>query len=348
MVQRELVGEAYRVLLGRDPVEPAEISASNQVGDELQLIRNLARRPAALERLGLFAEAPHPLQHLNSSIDVKALIKAAADPNRQKREGYFVNFQGVAVPIEVHDNLIPYSGRLDHLPIPANFHADMAEWGAALRAVQLARGSFTMIELGSGWGCWMSNTGVPAKRRGLKTHVIGVEGDTKHIELCDKAMAANGIAPDEYTVFRGIAAAGGGYALFPERKDQDHWGYSPKFGLSEEESREAVESGDYQRLPMIPLAEVIGDRPYVDLLHIDIQGGEADLIRDTLPLLTEKVGYILIGTHSRVLEGRIMEMLQGDDWALEVERPAIFNIIDGREVVYVDGVQAWRNRHIHG
>jgi hypothetical protein len=40
---------------------------------------------------------------------------------------------------------------VEPIPIPANWHADIAEWAAALRAVDLARGSFTMAELGCGW-----------------------------------------------------------------------------------------------------------------------------------------------------------------------------------------------------
>ena len=40
--------------------------------------------------------------------------------------------------------------------------------------------------------------------------------------------------------------------------------------------------------------------------RMDIQGGEADLVAATLKLLTEKVGYILIGTRSRALKSRLM------------------------------------------
>ena len=60
------------------------------------------------------------------------------------------------------------AGEVEDMPIPANWHADIAEWAAALRAVELARGTFSMAELGCGWGCWMNNTGVAARAAGLR------------------------------------------------------------------------------------------------------------------------------------------------------------------------------------
>jgi hypothetical protein len=40
---------------------------------------------------------------------------------------------------------------VEGIPIPANWHADIAEWAAALRAVELAEETFTVVELGCGW-----------------------------------------------------------------------------------------------------------------------------------------------------------------------------------------------------
>ena len=93
----------------------------------------------------------------------------------------------------------------------------MAEWGAALRAVDLARGQFTVIELGCGWGCWMNNAGVAARRVGLDVHLIGIEGDEGHAAFAQEACAANGFTPKQVSVHRGIAAATSGIALFPRQ-----------------------------------------------------------------------------------------------------------------------------------
>ena len=66
----------------------------------------------------------------------------------------------------------------------------------------------------------------------------------------------------------------------------------------------------YEELPMISLAAASEDHDRIDLLHIDIQGGEADLIRDSVSLLDRKAAYIVVGTHSREIEGRIFGTLR--------------------------------------
>jgi len=255
-----------------------------------------------------------------------------------------VNYLGVALNTDFVPVIAHLAGTVEDAPIPANWHADMAEWGAALRAVELARNTFTMAELGCGWGCWMNITGAVARRLGHTTHLIGIEGDEGHLAFARQAFSTNDIPPDCYTLIRGIAAAQPGVALFP-RQDASgaSWGLEPIFNATEEQRAEAVATGAADELPMIPLSEVVGERPRLDLLHIDIQGGEADLVRDCLPLLCEKVAYIVIGTHSREIEGRLLSDLLAAGWCLEIERPAILAIHEGHPLVTVDGVQGWRN-----
>lgn len=207
----------------------------------------------------------------------------------EPRDGHLTNFLGVVI----HSGFLPgilgdRAGQVEDIPIPANWHADIAEWGAALRAVELARESFTMAELGCGWGCWMSNTGVVARRLGLKPHLIGVEGDEGHIAFAREACASNGFAEDEVTLFHGIAAATAGTALFPRQKTSGmEWGLEPIFNATGEERGRALREGSHDELPMIPLDEVIGDR--LDLLHVDIQGGEADLVDGCIDTLSRRV-----------------------------------------------------------
>lgn len=95
---------------------------------------------------------------------------------------------------------------------------------------------------------------------------------------------------------------------------------------------------------MVPLAALAAGHGRIDLLHIDIQGGEADLIDQCLPLLNEKVAYMVIGTHPKQIEGRLYETLLNAGWRLEMERAAIFDLTRGpTPFVTVDGVQRWLN-----
>ena len=57
-----------------------------------------------------------------------------------------VNFLGVAIdPKFLPLVLEGMAGQVQPVPIPCNWHADMAEWGAVLRAVDLARNTFTRL-----------------------------------------------------------------------------------------------------------------------------------------------------------------------------------------------------------
>jgi FkbM family methyltransferase len=185
---------------------------------------------------------------------------------------------------------------------------------------------------------------VAARRLGKQVRLIGLEGDHGHIEFARQSTAANGFKPDQTELHHGIAAPVSGTALFP-RQDQSGvaWGLEPIFGASEARRQEALQAGSHDELKMITLAELTAHQSRIDLLHIDIQGGEADLIAGSLPSLSEKVAYILIGTHSRAIEGRLFDTLLHAGWRLEIERPALLSIQPAGPIVTVDGVQGWRN-----
>jgi hypothetical protein len=326
----------------------------------LTLARNLALRIPAIRRLydsrnalmhqrvDLQTPVGSPFFHYNACFDPQAVIRRHAQADLNPHPDYLTNYLGVLVdPKYFPEALTERVGTVEDVPIPANWHADIAEWGAALRAVDLARHTFTMIELGCGWGCWMNNTGTAARRLGLDVHLIGVEGDPGHIVFAQEATGANGFKQSQIVLHHGIAAAAPGTALFPrQRRAGASWGLAPIFGASETERASALRSGSHDVLPMITLAELAAPKPHIDLLHVDIQGGEAGLIAASLSLLTEKVAYLVIGTHSRQIEGSLFDTLLGAGWRLEIERPAFLSIGGEGPAVTVDGVQGWRNPNL--
>ena len=286
--------------------------------------------------------------HYFSAFDAEALIRRHAVSDLQPSPGLVTNFLGVRInPAFVPSILSAMAGSVEGIPIPANWHADIAEWSAALRAVELAGGTFTMIELGCGWGCWINQTAAAARRLGLALDLIGVEGDEGHLAFARESTATNGVATSELTLHHGIAAAEGGVALFP-RQDAPGgtWASAPVFGANEEEQRRLLATGRYDALPMIALSEAIGDRQRIDLIHIDIQGGEADLVSTCLPILNERVGYLVIGTHSRQIEGRLFDDMLSAGWVLEMDRPAILDLQLPPPFLRVDGLQGWRNPRV--
>lgn len=71
------------------------------------------------------------------------------------------------------------------------------------------------------------------------------------------------------------------------------------------------------------------------------------MVEQSIELLSEKVGYLVIGAHSRSIEGQLFDTLLGSGWILEIERPAILQIADGKPLTQVDGVQGWKNPKFH-
>jgi hypothetical protein len=343
---RDDVVGAYRVLLGRVPESDAVIEQHLSVPTLLLLFVNICTSLEFRQRKNNWSmeEGSSPFFHYTASFDVRQTIERHVYDARTPMSDHLVNFLGVAIDTSFIPHLAFRGGELEAVPIPCNCHADMAEWAAALRAVELAAHTFCMVELGCGWGCWMNNTGVVAKRKGLKTHVIGIEGDDLHIGFARRALATNGILPSEYTLLRGIASARSGTALFPKQDTAGtKWGQEPIFNATKKQIDDAVASGTFDVLPIVSLTQAAAGREIVDLLHLDIQGGEADLIRDDLMLLTQRVAYLVIGTHSREIEGRLISDLTSAGWILEIERPAIMNLSPQGFETIVDGLQGWRN-----
>ncbi|WP_237216392.1 class I SAM-dependent methyltransferase [Falsiroseomonas oryziterrae] len=307
--------------------------------------RNLLASQLAAMQAAAATEAGSPFLHYHASFDPIEVIRRHALPDPSPMPGQFTNFLGVRMAPRFLAGLLDgKEGQVEGLPIPANWHADVAEWGAALRAVDLARGSFAVAELGCGWGCWLNNTGVAARRAGLAVTLLGVEGDDGHVAFALEAATTNGFTPEQITIRRGIAAAQSGVALFPRQgRAGAHWGLEPVFGATEAERARAIAAGSHDELPMVSLDELLAPVARLDLLHVDIQGGEADLVDGCLDLLYEKVAYVVIGTHSRQIEGRLMSSLLAAGWRLEIERPAILVMTVDGPLVRVDGVQGWRN-----
>ena len=288
-----------------------------------------------------------PFFNYNTVFDPIALVMAHARTDLVADPNYATNFLGVKIsPSFFPDILKDKAGTVEGVPVPANWHADLAEWGAALRAVELSKDSFRVAELGCGWACWLNMTGVAARNLGRKVELIGIEGDKHHVQYALESLPANGFTPDQYKIVHGVAAPTAGKALFPVVDDPGGtWGSAPVLNATPAQIAEAESKGGYLVLDAYPLAGLINDRP-LDLLHIDIQGGETDFVRDNIATINRLVRYMLIGTHSREIEGDLMKILLGEGWILEIERPAIFNLHSGRPVTDVDGVQGWRNPKI--
>jgi FkbM family methyltransferase len=287
-----------------------------------------------------------PFYHYNSSFNPLDLISKYSVVNLNASKTFLTNFVGLKIAPEYMPECVRNRvGTVECSPIPANWHADISEFGAVFRALDLnADNRFIMGEMGCGWGCWMGISGLVAKKRGLDVKLYGIEGDKRHISWAKENMVNNGFSEKEYAVVEGIASATSGKALFPlADKETIHYGLEPIFNASDLEIQKALKNKSHEILPMVPLEKIFSGESRVDLLHIDIQGGEVDLISGSMDYLSKHVSYLVIGTHSRSIEGRLIDILLKNGWILEIERPAIFHMKQSELVTAVDGVQGWRN-----
>lgn len=354
MLEAATIDLAYRLFLNR-AAGPAEVTAVQQnvatLGDLRQMFLGAQEFQDAIPRLAPPASAvapparpDSPLDHYFCEFSATAVMDAFSRQNQAATPGLVTNFLGTRISPKVYPSLLDsLAGTVEPRPDPGNWHADIAEWAAALRSVDLARGSYRIVELGCGWGCWITNMGVAARSRGLRVDLIGIEGDHNHLENAAETLALNGFAPSEYRLYHGVAGPRPGKAIFPNPEAGDaHWGGEPEFYPTPARLAEA------ERLPFLQVLDCytlddLGAGGVIDLLHIDIQGGETAYVAGNADALTRLVRRVLVGTHSRAIEGELFAHFLSRGWLLEMERPAIAPPQGGRPITRIDGVQLWRN-----
>jgi FkbM family methyltransferase len=295
---------------------------------------------------------PRPLHdalyHYACEFDALALLEAFHVAGQTAEPGIIRNFLGTGIePLVCPPILTTRAGMVEGLPIPGNWHADIAEWAAALRSVDLAatRGQTTyrIIEAGCGWGCWITNMGVAARARGLAVDLIGIEGDAYHLTSAAKTLVLNGFEVGQFSLHHGVAGPRPGKAIFPvHATDGANWGAEPVFYPDPPILAAATHRKDVQILDCMTLTDLAHGQP-VDLLHIDIQGAEVDFIRGNFDAITAHVKRVLIGTHSRVIEGQLCDWFARHGWRMEMDRAVIATLADGKPITQIDGVQLWAN-----
>ncbi|MDF1738767.1 MAG: hypothetical protein P1U86_06390 [Verrucomicrobiales bacterium] len=280
----------------------------------------------------------------NSSIDLEALIRRFSDLAIGADPDYFTNFLGVKVPAAVYPPVLEgREGQVEAPPLPANWHACVAEWGAVIRSVMLSGDAFRMVELGCGWGCWLNNGLKLAEISGKSGAAIGIEGDLGYVEMARQILDLNGFDKGEASVLHGVAGPTGKRAFFPIREGAEY-GLEPIF-VDESSAEEERIGGMLVEVDVYGLDKLFGEGEKINLLHIDIQGGEVEFLRDNLESLNAVVEYLVIGTHSRLIEGELIALLSTNGWKLEIERPAVFEISGDEFTTSIDGLQGWiRNK----
>ena len=337
----------YKVFVGYPPENKSAIEYYVQAGSLKETIRRFAESSEFRSRL---TQDPLGLGLYASPLNAESLVLRHEHKDRVAVPGHMVNYLGVATDVGYVGAFAHLSGVVEAPPIPCNNHAELVEWAAVLRAVELASDRFTVVELGAGWGCWMVNSAVAAKRLGLDVLAIGVEGDEGHASNIADHCAKNGITSEEFRVEIAVAGASEGVALFPVvGNSADSYGQEPRFFATQDDADAFLRSTSarYDAMPIRTLDDISASAKTIDLLHIDIQGGEVEFLRSSQETLKRKVAYIVVGTHSRKIDGDLIELMQSHGWRLEFEKPCTIQIDGAGNVLNIrDGTQGWANTNL--
>lgn len=272
-------------------------------------------------------------------------IKPAPQP------GFVTDFHGGRTRTALLWNGVQHlDGTVQPLPIPADYHAETIEWVGTLRSVLEASGGYAVMEVGAGMGPWLVAAGVAARLRGLSPiRLAGIEADPVRFAAMHQNLADNGFDPDAHALIQGAAGVQSGVAHWPVRRDpRNDAGLRPvRDGVAEDLDYYEGNAGKMMEVQVHALGDLLARQPRWDLLHVDIQGGEAELCAGAIEAISHSVRRLVVATHSRVLDGAVMTILRDAGWRLEAEKPTRFLPQDGvaslERMTTHDGTQVWRN-----
>ncbi len=337
----EMIRWGFRFVLGRDVDDPAVLQQCLAVYPTFGTLRDALL--TAPEFHALLGAHQHQVPLLGA-VERELLARLDLSPG-EGEPGFFKDFLGVRTRLDFlprgHDWL---DGIV--IPVPAagltKFH-DPQEWAALLRAAAEAapRGSFTLMELGAGWGPWVSAGARLAQALRLPApRLIALEADAGHLDFLRTHFADNGLDLSNTRIIHGIVGPEDGEAFFPVLADSaSDYGASASF--------EAVaETRPMHRLPCHALSRLLREEPILDLLHCDIQGAEGETLPAAMEALNARVRRVMVGTHSRGVEHTLADAFGAAGWLLEDDLACMQGHAYGPDkppVLMADGVQVWRN-----
>jgi FkbM family methyltransferase len=207
------------------------------------------------------------------------------------------------------------------------------EWIDVLEAVTLAEGTFTMLELGAGYGRWVVNAAAAVRAySGIDCRLVAVEAEPTHFQWLGEHCADNGV---EAELIRAAVSATAGEVPFAVGNPSG-W-----YGQSMVES--PGEGDEVTNVRAVTLSSLLAPFDRADLIHADIQGAEADVFEEAAAAL-EVVRRCHIGTHGREQEARLRALFGGLGWrCLNDYRSNAVAKTPWGSLEFQDGIQTWLN-----
>jgi FkbM family methyltransferase len=241
------------------------------------------------------------------------------------------------------------------------------EWIDVLESVIAAKDTYTMIDLGAGYGRWAVRAAYAAKQYNptLSCQVIAAEAEPVVFQWMRQHFQNNGLDPDQHRLIHAAVSNKPEKALFyiggPRGGAYDRspsaW-YGQFLTQDYDEASESVEDGEYSGfkvtrhksgwrsilVPSISLDNILNDVDKVDLIDMDIEGQELPAIQLAIEKLNKKVKRLHIGTHSKEIEAALRQLLSSHEWRCLAD----YTLFSTSEtpwgtISFENGVQTWVN-----
>lgn len=258
-------------------------------------------------------------------LDHSLLEKYLVTHTSKVPEHHWVNFLGVKTDTRLFPGKEALAGSvITSRPVPDDgVYGGSAEYLALLTAVddrlKAGANSFTAVELGAGWGPWVSAAGVVCDRAGIsRINLVAVEADREKYNAMERHFEVNGLNRGvKSRLIKGAAWYEDTTLEFPKNLPLDDWGAGPGKGDMD------YRGGSYEmeQIPAFSLDTICEGLDTVDFAHWDIQGAERLVAIWSAALLQQKFRYIFIGTHSRKIEGDLLEFFRSIDWEVIYHSP---------------------------
>jgi FkbM family methyltransferase len=263
-----------------------------------------------------------------------------------KISGYFTaNWLGTLTDTRYTRNTRVFAETTVTPPVPKPSDEEYFEWIILLQSVLEARNSYTMVELGAGYGRWLVNAWSALRSIGkadISLTLIGVEAEPTHFAWMRQHFITNMLDPERHRLINAAVAASDGVVHFATGHPAEWYGQAIVPSASARMSQWSNMS--VREVPAVSLETVLDGICVVDLVDMDIQGAEADVVRASAYLLAERVKRVFIGTHRAEIDRSLRETFRSLGWRCVYDYPC------GRVsytpygfINFQDGVQSWVN-----
>ena len=233
---------------------------------------------------------------------------------------------------------------------------DYLEWIDVLEAVLAAKGSFTMMELGAGYGKWLVNSAAAVSQVNpdMPMQLIGVEAEPQHFAWIAEHMQTNGLDPSDHHLVAAAVSDDDAEGLFRMGKPDDCYAQYLVKTHPDRGFRRLLRwlyvrfVHDHATVATVSLKALLRDLECVDLVDMDIQGAEYAAVVPAMEELKEKVKRVHIGIHGAEIQKKLRSLFRKYGWDnLFDYAPVSPFATPWGDVRFMDGVQTWVNPSFH-